>query len=167
MTRLDDLIVRAWPHLPVPPWLKLFAVWLLRPKFIVGVEALILDDAGRVLVGRHSYRPERAWGPLGGAVERDEDLAVALRREVWEECRLEIEVGPLVAVVRGRRPRRLDFVFRCRVLRGSFEPSTEVSAIAWCTPDELRARLAAPDRWFASLAERPTGAPASCDRVIE
>lgn len=166
MRLLDDLVIVLWPRLPMPQRLRSWLVWLLRPKFIVGVIALIADDAGRVLIGRHSYRWRRSWGPLGGSVGAEESLATALRRELLEEAGLDVEVGPLVAIIRGTEPRRLDLLFRCHVVRGTFAPSSEVPELRWVAADELARLLSPDDQWFAEIARQPPGAPVDYDRRI-
>jgi ADP-ribose pyrophosphatase YjhB (NUDIX family) len=54
-----------------------------RPR-IVGCRVLALDQAGRVLLIRHSYGPDR-WMPPGGGLARGEDPLAAARRELAEE----------------------------------------------------------------------------------
>jgi 8-oxo-dGTP pyrophosphatase MutT (NUDIX family) len=49
----------------------------------LGVQAAIVDDASRVLLVRHTYRP--GWHFPGGGVERGEKLDSAVAREVFEE----------------------------------------------------------------------------------
>ena len=59
---------------------------------------LLLDGAGRVLLFRFDP-PDRApfWCTPGGAVEPGESYAQAARRELLEECGLDLECGPEVA----------------------------------------------------------------------
>jgi ADP-ribose pyrophosphatase YjhB (NUDIX family) len=65
---------------------------------IVGVAAVVLRD-GQVLLVQRGREPGRgSWGLPGGMLELGETLAEGVRREVLEECGVEIEVGPLVGV---------------------------------------------------------------------
>lgn len=56
----------------------------LRAPITLGVRTLIVDDAERVLLVRHSYRP--GWYFPGGGVKRWETPADAARREAREEA---------------------------------------------------------------------------------
>jgi 8-oxo-dGTP diphosphatase len=68
----------------------------------VGVGAIIRDGAGRVFLARRgplAKNEHGLWEFPGGSVEFGEKLADALRREIWEEYGMQIEVGPLLDVV--------------------------------------------------------------------
>ena len=56
-----------------------------------GVAAVIVHDR-RVLLFRHVFWTAARWGLPGGGIESGEDAETAIRREVREECGLEIEI---------------------------------------------------------------------------
>lgn len=100
--------------------------------------ALIVED-GRLLLVRYYYPREKAWywNFPGGTVEHGESLEQAVRRELMEECCVEIEVGPML--LREAMPGR-DYVrhfFRCHIREGrpriSDNPATNdsIGAIEW------------------------------------
>jgi ADP-ribose pyrophosphatase YjhB (NUDIX family) len=65
---------------------------------IVGVAAVVLRDGHVLLVQRGREPAKGLWGLPGGMLELGETLAEGVRREVLEECGVEIEVGSLVGV---------------------------------------------------------------------
>jgi 8-oxo-dGTP pyrophosphatase MutT (NUDIX family) len=90
------------------------------------VTGLVFDEAGRVLLVRHSNGG--VWVAPGGAVEPDEAPVDAVVREVWEETGLHVEPVGLAGVFGGPEFRvrytngdetaYVMAVFECRVLAG-------------------------------------------------
>jgi ADP-ribose pyrophosphatase YjhB (NUDIX family) len=67
---------------------------------IVGVGAIVFDEAGRVLLIERGKPPsEGRWSVPGGKLEVHETLAQAVAREVREETGLIVEVGTLACVL--------------------------------------------------------------------
>lgn len=71
----------------------------LYPKRpMVGVGAVVVRN-GHVLLERRGQPPAQgSWSLPGGLVDGGETLHDAIRREVREECGIEVEVGPLLGV---------------------------------------------------------------------
>src|SRR5437016_4506535 len=85
------LVTWLWGHLPLTRRMRTSALWLLSPKFTVGVVGLIRDEEGRVLLLRHTYWLKKPWGLPGGGLHPGETLEECLRREVLEETGMKIE----------------------------------------------------------------------------
>lgn len=112
-------------------WLRRFALlrWLLTllvrlfvPRHYVGAVGAIFNDAGQVLLMEHVFRPHFPWGLPGGWVERGEDPAETVQREIEEELALKIEVKALVLCMRqggdlgkNTTPPGLGLVYYCRL----------------------------------------------------
>ncbi|MBO9499742.1 MAG: NUDIX domain-containing protein [Novosphingobium sp.] len=69
--------------------------WRLRKPLLTGVMVLGLDDAGRVLLVRHSYGAGM-WTLPGGGLRKGEDPVRGAAREFAEELRCPF--GPLAAL---------------------------------------------------------------------
>ena len=65
---------------------------------MVGVAAVVLREGQVLLVLRGREPAKGIWGIPGGLLELGETLAEGARREVLEECNVEIQVGPVVGV---------------------------------------------------------------------
>lgn len=84
-------------------------VHLAARPMTLGVRALVFDEAGRVLLVRHSYVP--GWHFPGGGVEPGETALQALERELKEEAGVEWGAEPHLASVHfNRRASRRDHV---------------------------------------------------------
>jgi len=66
---------------------------------LVGVAAAVFNGAGQVLLVQRG-RPPRAgqWGLPGGLLDLGEKLAAGARRELREECGVEIAIGGVAGV---------------------------------------------------------------------
>ena len=63
----------------------------------VGVGAVIVDGAARVLLVKRRFEPLAGqWSLPGGMLELGESLEAGLAREMLEETGLHVDVGPVV-----------------------------------------------------------------------
>jgi ADP-ribose pyrophosphatase YjhB (NUDIX family) len=71
------------------------------PLLVACVGAVVLDDAGRLLLIRRGHDPHAGlWSLPGGRVEDGETDEQAVRREVLEETGLSVRPGAVVGRVR-------------------------------------------------------------------
>jgi 8-oxo-dGTP pyrophosphatase MutT (NUDIX family) len=107
---------------------------------------LVFDDAGRVLLARHSNGG--VWVAPGGAIDPDESPADAVVRELWEETGLHVEPVALLGVFGGPSFRvrytngdetgYVMAVFECRILGGTPQADgEEVLELRFVAPHEL------------------------------
>ena len=109
---------------------------------IVGVGAIVFDDAGRVLLVERGKPPGQGlWSVPGGKLEPRETLAQAVAREVREETGLVVEVGGLACVIE-RFGDDYHFVlldYFARVTGGVLAPASDARAARFFALDELDA----------------------------
>jgi mutator protein MutT len=112
---------------------------------IVGVGALIVDNA-RVLIVRRATEPLKdQWSIPGGAVELGETLRQAVVREIREETGLIIETGEVIEVFdsiyrdsQGCAQYHYVLVdFLCRVVGGELCAASDAGAVRWVPVEEL------------------------------
>src|SRR5690349_809537 len=105
----------------------------------VSVAAVIVDDAGRVLVTQR--RDNGRWEPPGGVLELGESIVDGVRREVHEETGLRIEPDRLTGVYKNMPRGIVALVFRAHITGGTEAAATdETVRLAWLTPGEVNDR---------------------------
>ena len=124
--RLADRTRRVW--------------WRIRKPRGRGVHVVVFNEAGRVLLVRHSYGPA-VWAVPGGGVGRREDPAAAAAREMREElgCELAqlVAAGPYEADELGLRSEQI--VFAARLAGEPVADRREIVAVEWFDPANLPA----------------------------
>src|SRR6267143_243165 len=147
---LKDLVGAIWRR--IPGRLKFWAVRFTQPRFTVTAAAIVSDDAGRVLLLHHRFRPGSGWGIPGGFIEQGEQPEEALRRELREEVGLEIQELKLFTTRAFRKPKQIEIVFLCRALGQTDQLSFEIKRAAWFYPHELPKELPAEQARLIRLA---------------
>lgn len=121
----------------------------LPTKRVIG-QGLLRDTDGRVLLCELTYKKE--WDLPGGVVEVGESPGEGLGREITEELGIEVEVRDLLTVNWLPAWRGWDdaciFLFDLGVVDADLVESmtfqtTEIAAVHWCTPEQVRERATA------------------------
>lgn len=133
-------------------------IWLLSPKFVVGVVGLVRNEEGHVLLLKHTYRRARPWGLPGGGLTPGESLEECLKREIREETGLEVEVEKMLSFGAHPDRRLVDAIFACKPLPGytleRFKPNAEISEARWFSMSALPENLPGGLRRLLEVAER-------------
>jgi ADP-ribose pyrophosphatase YjhB (NUDIX family) len=104
---------------------------------VVCAGAIVVDDAGRLLLVRRGHEPARGtWSLPGGRVEPGETLEAAAAREVAEETGLAVSVGALMTTVEIGEYVVHDFA--ATVVGGTLRAGDDASDVRWCDRDEIR-----------------------------
>ena len=121
---------------------------------MVGVAAAVFDAAGRVLLVQRGRPPGAgSWGLPGGLLDLGEKLADGARREVREECAIDIRLGTVVGAF---EPLQFDdqgrieyhyvvFDFWASHVRGEARAQDDADAVAWVAMDSLEPYRLNPD----------------------
>ena len=104
------------------------------------MSGVLFDNDEQVLLIRRASLPAKGkWSLPGGVVHLGEELDVALQREIYEECRLRVLPGPLIAASsriifdsEGRIKYHyilLDYL--CEMVDGVLESGSDASDARW------------------------------------
>lgn len=131
--------------MPIPEYVR-----TIRAKigtdllWMPGVAAVVVDDRGRVLLGRRADTGE--WASIAGILEPGEQPADAILREIEEETGVIAEVVDLLALrtdepiqyPNGDNAQYLTLLFLCRYVSGEAHVADDESLeVAWFPPDDL------------------------------
>jgi 8-oxo-dGTP diphosphatase len=120
-------------------------IYPTRP--LVGVGAVVWDG-GRVLLERRGQPPAQgSWSLPGGLIDVGETAEDAVRREVREECGIDVKVGPVLGIfepiVRDPDGRvRYHYVvvdYLAYYHDGEVQAGDDAADLAWAAPADLDA----------------------------
>ncbi len=127
------IVGRAWRKTPY--FIKSYAIRTTQRKFTASVGAVIVNRQGKVLLLEHVLRPASGWGIPGGFMNRNEQPAEAIRREIREEVGLELENVELFSVRTINR--HIEILFRASADGEGSIKSIEINKIGWFTISEI------------------------------
>ncbi|MDQ6747379.1 MAG: NUDIX domain-containing protein [Candidatus Dormibacteraeota bacterium] len=133
------LLLRVWRVMPLPGRARSMLYWLLGTKYAVGVQGLVFDNEGRLLLLRHTYKAGYPWGLPGGGMQRGETTTQALQRELQEEAGLHVNPMRLLSVETHSNRLLIEVFYLCRAGGGAFRPNAEISDYGYFALDKLPA----------------------------
>lgn len=115
------------------------------PTHIIAVAGLVYNKKGQILVAKSKRK--NTWTFLGGQVEVGENLEEALKREIFEESNIIVDVDRLIGIYSNVQetiwydkkvvvPTKLIIDFNCKFVSGELKPSDETPELKWVTSDE-------------------------------
>lgn len=163
-------------------WSIRLAVRIMVPQHYVGAVGVVFNEAGQVLLVEHVFRPYYPWGLPGGWVERYENPAETVRRELKEELNVDVTVKKLLLCQpQGNLPGScnappgLGLAYYCRLVDevseldnlAQVKKTYEVLSIQWLAPEKINYKLAPLQREAIILAKQEfdrEGAKKSAER---
>lgn len=123
-----------------PRSLSKWVVFWLKPKYVIAVVALVADDAGRLLVLRHTYGKPYFWRFPGGIKERGEHPFATAERELREEANVAVKATRVISVI--ETVSTFDIVVYCEIVNEQpFHPNAEVEEKMWIHPQNPEVAL--------------------------
>jgi ADP-ribose pyrophosphatase YjhB (NUDIX family) len=123
----------------IPAGLRLRLVRMSQRKFTASAAAVVVNDAGEVLLLNHVLRPFSGWGLPGGFIDRGEQPESAIRRELMEEAGIELEE---LAMYRVRTVNaHIEIIFTARTAGEAAVSSREIMDLGWFAADDLPEKM--------------------------
>ena len=97
------------------------------------VAAMVRNDRGQILLVKS---PWRGWEYPGGLIEPGESFEAALRREIFEEAGVTVEIERFVGICKNVEKNIVNIDFICRYISGELTTSEESTEVIWATPEE-------------------------------
>jgi ADP-ribose pyrophosphatase YjhB (NUDIX family) len=135
-TRIAALLQRF----PILARLLVLTYRLTRSRYTAGVNGVLLNAEGKILLVKHVYHPKHPWGLPGGWVDRMEEPADTVVREFREEMGLEIVIVRPILIQKGQFwGSHLDMAFWVKVgsENAPIRLSPELLAYDWFAADAL------------------------------
>jgi ADP-ribose pyrophosphatase YjhB (NUDIX family) len=135
-------LLQIWGAIPIPHRLRWLLIFAGVQKFPVGVVGVIVNEEEKILLFKHTYRGQYPWGLPSGWLKPGEPPGSAILREIEEETGLIAGDARILSVHSATDARRIDLVFRCRIISGEFRQSAEVSDLSWFALEDMPRLLA-------------------------
>lgn len=127
-------LLKIWRVLPLR--LQVILSRIIRPLFQVFAAGVIFNQDNKILLVKSTYQRFHPWGLPGGSLDYGESPEDAVKREVWEETGLNIEIERFL-FVKTWSPDRVGLYYLCEITGGELHPTDEVSEAGYFSLDDL------------------------------
>lgn len=127
-------LLKIWRVLPLR--IQIILSRIIRPLFQVFAAGVIFDRDNKILLVKSTYQRFHPWGLPGGSLDYDESPEDAVKREVWEETGLNVQIKRLL-LVKTWSPDRVGLYYLCEITGGKIHPTDEVSEADYFSLDAL------------------------------
>ena len=106
----------------------------MEKNHFVSVAGITTNEKDEVLLIKH---PQRGWEFPGGIVESGETLQQALKREIFEETGINVEITGFIGICKNTQIDSVGIDFCCKYISGIPTPSTESLEVGWFPLDKV------------------------------
>ncbi len=123
----------TWLGIPLHGFIR-----LSRPKYTIGAVGVLFNSQGQVLLVEHVFHPKTPWGLPGGWVNRREDPAQTVVRELYEELSMRVTVDRIITLnTESRFGNHIDIAYLCRTTDTAIRLSRELLSYQWYDIDKM------------------------------
>jgi ADP-ribose pyrophosphatase YjhB (NUDIX family) len=127
-------LLKIWRLLPLR--IQIILSRIIRPLFQVFAAGVIFNQDNKILLVKSTYQRFHPWGLPGGSLDYGESPEDAVKREVWEETGLIVEIKRFL-LVKTWSPDRVGMYYLCEITGGEIHPTDEVSEADYFSLDDL------------------------------
>ena len=127
-------LLKIWRVLPLR--IQIILSRIIRPLFQVFAVGVIFNEDNRILLVKSTYQRFHPWGLPGGSLDYGEGPEDAVKREVWEETGLIVEIKRFL-LVKTWSPDRVGLYYLCEITGGEIYSTDEVSEAGYFSLDDL------------------------------
>ena len=124
-------------HFPGMRPLMRLGIQLVVPRHRVGIALVALDEQERVFMLKHVFHPDAPWGLPAGWLNRHENPAHGILRELYEETGLTAKLGPPINIGHHPEAKHIGIVYLGEIEPGELCLSHEILEAKWFSLDEL------------------------------